>query len=133
MEFDFTLPGLGRPESSRPKKVAEAIKHELSILLLQKVGDPRLEQVTISNVMAAPDLKYAKVYFVVPTGAKVGQAKKGMERAKGFFRSHLAKTLNLRYTPDLAFFYDSRHEEIEHLDEIFEQIKQEKKPGDSVE
>lgn len=133
MEFDFTLPGLGRPESSRPKKVAEAIKHELSILLLQKVGDPRLEQVTISSVVAARDLKYAKVYFVVPTGADVGQAKKGMERAKGFFRSHLAKILNLRYTPDLAFFYDSQHEEIEDLDALFEQIKQEKKSGDSVE
>lgn len=133
MEFDFTLPGLGRPESSRPKRIAEAIKHELSILLLQKVGDPRLEQVTISNVVAARDLKYAKIYFVVPSGANVGQAKKGMERAKGFFRSHLAKTLNLRYTPDLAFFYDSQHEKIDHLDALFEQIKQEKKSSDSVE
>ena len=28
MEFDFKLPGLGRPESSRPKRVSEALKNE---------------------------------------------------------------------------------------------------------
>jgi len=40
MEFDFKLPGLGKPESSRPKRVAEAVKNELNMLLLQRVGDP---------------------------------------------------------------------------------------------
>jgi len=50
-----------------------------------------------------------------------------MERARGFFRSALAKALNLRYTPDLVFFYDHQNEEIERLDEIFAQINQERK------
>jgi bifunctional oligoribonuclease and PAP phosphatase NrnA len=40
MDFDFKLPGLGRPESSRPKRVAEAIKNELSILLLHYLEEP---------------------------------------------------------------------------------------------
>ncbi|NLB07290.1 MAG: ribosome-binding factor A, partial [Desulfobulbaceae bacterium] len=42
MEFDFKLPGLGRPESSRPKRVSEAVKNELSLLLLRDASDPRL-------------------------------------------------------------------------------------------
>lgn len=133
MEFDFNLPGLGRPESSRPKRVAEAIKHQLSILLVQKVADRRLAQVSISNVVIAPDLKYAKIYYILPSGSDLSSVRKGLERAKGFFRSHLAKTLNLRYTPELVFFYDSRYEEVNRLDDLFREIEQGRKSDDSVE
>ncbi len=130
MEFDFTLPGLGKPESSRPKRVAEAIKNELSILLLQKVGDPRLQEVSISQVEISPDLKRAKVYFVVPPGRKVGNAKKGLEKARGFLRSQLAARMNLRYTPDLIFYHDRHNEETQRLDEVFRQIAEDKKTDD---
>ena len=131
MEFDFTLPGLGRPRSSRPSRVSEAIKNELSLLLLQKAGDPRLARVTISRVVMSPDLKLAKIYFVVPAGSGHQAARKGMERARGFFRSHLARTLNLRYTPALSFFYDSSNDEIERIDELLHQIGLERKEDDS--
>jgi ribosome-binding factor A len=127
MDFDFKLPGLGRPESSRPKRVAEAIKNELTILLLQQVGDPRLAGALISRVVVTPDLKQAKVYFTVPTGKDSGPALKGMNRAKGFFRSRVAKTLNLRYTPELLFYYDNLNEEVERIDTLFRQIEEERK------
>lgn len=133
MEFDFTLPGLGRPKSSRPERVAEAIQHELSLLLLQKVRDPSISQVTISKVQITPDLKRAKVYFLVPKGVSSTKALKGMERARGFFRSTLAKAMNLRYTPDLVFFYDHQNEEVERLDTLFAQINQERKIEDQGE
>ena len=130
MEFDFTLPGLGRPKSTRPERVAEAIQHELSLLLLQKVRDARISQVTISKVQMTPDLRQAKIYFLVPKGVSSTKALKGMERARGFFRSALAKAMNLRHTPELVFFYDHQNEEIERLDEIFAQINQERKAED---
>jgi ribosome-binding factor A len=57
MEFDFKLPGLGRPESSRPKRIAEAVKNELSLLLVQTMGDPSLSGVRVSRVVVTPDLK----------------------------------------------------------------------------
>lgn len=130
MEFDFTLPGLGKPKSSRPKRVAEAIKNELSILLLQKARDPLLQEVSITKVDVAPNLKRAKIYFVVPIGSNWKKALRGLERAKGFFRSQLAARMNLRYTPEMIFFYDRHNEETEHLDELFRQIAVEKKIDD---
>ena len=131
MDFDFTLPGLGRPESSRPKRVAEAIKNELSLILLQKVSDPRLETVSISHVVVTSDLMNAKVYFTVGSGADNAAAAKALGKATGFFRTHLAKVMNLRYTPSLSFFYDEQHEEIERIDELFRQIEEEKRDGDT--
>lgn len=127
MDFDFTLPGLGRPESSRPKKVAEAIRNELSILLLQKVSDPRLEGVAISHVVMAPDLKRAKIYFTVSTGTDHRVVKKALLKAKGFFRSALAGAINLRYTPDLVFFYDDQSDEAQRIDSLLREIEQDRK------
>ncbi|PIE58768.1 MAG: ribosome-binding factor A [Desulfobulbus propionicus] len=127
MDFDFTLPGLKRAASSRPKRVAEAVKYEFAVLLRQKVADPRLLEVSVSHVAMSPDLKLAKVYFTVADRASVAGVKKALNRARGFFRSHLAKTLNLRYTPDIQFHYDSQSEEIERIDELFRQLEQDTK------
>lgn len=130
-DFDFKLPGLGRPESSRPKRVGEAVKNELTILLLQQVADPRLSGVAISRVVVTPDLKQAKIYFTVPPGTESKAALKGMQRAKGFFRSHLAKVLNLRYTPELLFYFDNLNEEVERIENLFRQIHEERKDEQS--
>ncbi len=127
MEFDFNLPGLGKPQSSRPKRVAEAIKNELSLLLLRQVADPRLSGVSFSQVVVAPDLKQAKVYFVLSAGGDPKQATKALKKARGFFRSHLARAINLRYTPNLVFYYDSVHEEMDRIDELLHDIAEERK------
>lgn len=130
MGFDFTLPGLGKPESSRPKRVAEAIKNELSILLLQRVRDPRLRGVTITRVEVTGDIKLARIYFSVAGAGEAVQAGKGLARAKGFFRSQIARLLNLRYTPELFFYHDASYEENQRLEELFRQIAEERKKDD---
>ncbi len=126
MEFDFTLPGLGRRGSSRPDRVSEAIRNELSLLLLREVRDPRLARVTISRVVMSPDLKLARIFFFVPVGTDRNAAVRGMERAQGFFRTHLARTLNLRYTPALSFIYDSSNEEAERIEALLRRLGQER-------
>jgi len=126
MDFDFKLPGLGRPVSSRPQRVAEAVKNELTILLLQQAADPRLTGVHISRVEVTADLKQAKIYFTIPADQESGPALQGMKSARGFFRSHLAKTVNLRYTPDLLFYFDNLNEEAQRIDTLFRQIEEER-------
>ena len=132
MGFDFTLPGLGKPESSRPKRVAEAIKNELMVLLLQKVGDPRLSDVSITSVVMTPDLSRAKVYFDIPAGQEPGKALKGLNRAKGFFRSHIAKQLNMRHTADLAFYHDKYNKESERLEHLLQEIAEKRSSDEDL-
>ncbi len=131
MEFDFTLPGIGKPQSSRPRRIAEAIRNELSILLLREVADPRLSGVSFSQVVVTPDLKQAKIYFVMSAGDRPEPAIKALKKARGFFRSRLAKVLNLRYTPDLVFYFDKVNEEVQRIDELFREIGEEQKDNDS--
>jgi ribosome-binding factor A len=41
-------------------------------------------------------------------------------------RSHLAKTLNMRYTPDLQFRYDLTAEKVRQIETLFQEIAGEK-------
>ncbi len=42
-------------------------------------------------------------------------------------RSHLARTLNMRYTPALAFFYDTKAEKAAEMDQLFQEIAKERR------
>jgi ribosome-binding factor A len=125
--------GLGKTEQKRSKRVADVIRHEISILLLNKVRDPKISEVYVSRVEVSDDLKYAKIFFTVFGGGKkeIRNAENGLQRAKGFMRSHLAKTLNLRYTPALQFRYDETAKKVEEIEQIFQEIAQERKDDDS--
>ena len=129
MDFDFKLPGLGRPESSRPKRVAEAIKNELTLLLLQRVADPRLTGAGISKVEVSADLKVVKIYITSRRSEDSKRTLDGMHKAKGFFRSHLAKVLNLRYTPELMFYYDNIAEEAQRVEQLLTELEHERQRG----
>jgi ribosome-binding factor A len=128
-----TLDSIGisdKNEQKRSSRVAEAIRNELATLLLSKVRDPRLLDVSISRVEVPDDLSLARIYFTVFGGKKeIREAGIGLERAKGFMRSHIAKTLNLRFTPAIIFRYDDVVEKVAELEEIFQDIANERKSG----
>ena len=124
--------GLGRSEQKRSTRVADAIRNELAILLLNKVRDPKIGNVTISRVEVSDDLKYARIYYtVLGEGKVIKEADTGLQRARGFMRSHLAKTLNMRYTPELQFRYDMTAEKVKEIEELFQEIAGEKDENES--
>ncbi len=124
--------GLGeKQERKRSAKVADAIRVELATLLVSKVSDPKLQGVSISRVEVTDDLSIARIFFSVLNNSEgLGAAEKGLQRAKGFMRSHIAKTLNLRFTPELQFRYDETAQKVEELDTIFQEIANERKTRD---
>ena len=88
---DIALPlGLGRQPKRRPARVADMVREELAMLLLQGIKEPRLLNVTVTRVSVTDDLKQAIIYYTVTgTPWQEKEAAKGWERAKGFIRSHL--------------------------------------------
>ena len=76
--------------------------------ILRTVKDPRVSEafVSVTAVDVTPDLKYAKVYYSAMMGDKK-QVQKGLEAAAGYIRTQLAKSLNLRVTPELTFLEDT--------------------------
>lgn len=122
--------GLGRTGQKRSERVADVIRKELAILILTKVRDPKLAGVSFSRVEVSDDLQNARIFFTILGDRKaVRAAAEGLERAKGFMRSHLARTMNLRYTPALQFKFDEVAEKVEHLEDIFREIADEREHG----
>ena len=127
----FDALGLGRTGQKRSERVADVIRKELAVLLLTKVRNPKLAGVSISRVEVSDDLQNAKIFFTVFGDRQARRAvAENLEKTKGFMRSHLAKTLNMRYTPTLQFRYDEVSEKVEHLDAIFQEIAEERDRGE---
>ncbi|MBI5558550.1 MAG: 30S ribosome-binding factor RbfA [Deltaproteobacteria bacterium] len=108
--------------------MADTIRNEVSMLLLLKVKDPALRNVTIIHVNVSNDLSRAKIYYTCPpeTDKKV---REGLNRAKGFIRTYLAKELQMRYVPELVFFSDPSVDYDEKMQKIFQEIASENESG----
>ncbi len=94
----------------RKDRINDAVKQEMA-QILRDVKDPRIAGclVSITGAQVSPDLKFAKIFFSV-LGDDKNEVLKALKNASGFFRSELAKRINLRITPQLAFEYDNSME-----------------------
>ncbi|HBA97565.1 MAG TPA: 30S ribosome-binding factor RbfA [Lachnospiraceae bacterium] len=89
------------------------VQREISMIISRDIKDPRIHPVTsVVSVEVTPDLKLAKV-FVSVLGSKEDRENthKGLISAAPAIRSLLAKSLNMRNTPELDFIMD---DSIEH-------------------
>ena len=116
----------GRETASqkRPKRVADMIKNEIGLLLLSKVKDPRLANVVIVAVEVTRDLRKAIIYYsVLGDEEQIKKVAEGLTRAKGFMRSHLARELGMRATPDLIFKFDLSMVHQQKMEMLLKEIK----------
>ena len=92
---------------SRAERVGELIQQVLAEVLTRSIKDPRLKMATITGVKMSKDLKIARIYFAISGGQKkVDNALVGFNSAMGYIKRVLASELELRYMPELKFFYD---------------------------
>ncbi len=125
----FRLPdALGAEPRRRPARVADAIRNEIATLLLYQVKDPALLSVTIVRVEMTNDIKRAKIYYACDPEMEK-KVRKGLFRARGFMRSHLAKVLQMKYVPELIFHSDPGLTHAERMEQIFQEIASEDKSG----
>ena len=106
----------------RRGRINDAVAEELAIAL-GEVREPKVINnfVSITRAEVAPDLKYASVYF-----SAIGdfdEALTGLKKCTGVLRHHLAKTLNLRITPELHFVKDGSIEHGAKIARLLEEIK----------
>ena len=97
-----------RKNSIKNTRLNEEVMRELSTIIRNEIKDPRIHPLTtVSAVQVAPDLKTCKVYISV-LGDKDAQdaTLAGLKSAIGFIRRELARTVNLRNTPEIHFVLD---------------------------
>ena len=112
---------------------------ELSLIIRQEIKDPRIHMMTsVTSVEVAPDLKSCKAWISVLGDEEVRKSTlQGLKSAEGFIRRELARTINLRNTPDITFVMDQSIEygvNMSHkIDEVIAADEQAQKSEDETE
>lgn len=108
---------------ARLGRVNEELMKVISHIITYELKNPDVTgMISVTRVKATPDLKYAKVYVSILNPKSVEETMKGLKESAGFIRSQVAKTVNLRITPELVFEYDDSIEHGEKIDNILKQI-----------
>ena len=97
-----------RKNSIKNIRINEEVLRELSSIIRNEIKDPRIHPLTsVSGVEVAPDLKTCKAYIsVLGTEEEQEKTVEGLKSAAGYIRRCLAKSLNLRNTPEIRFISD---------------------------
>lgn len=124
-----------RKNSIKNTRINGEVQRELSNIIRGEIKDPRINPLTsVVAVEVAPDLKTCKAY-ISGLGDEESQAKTlaGLKSAEGFIRSKLAKTVNLRNTPEIRFVLDQSIEYGVKMSKMIDEVTKDIKSEDDAE
>ena len=134
-----------RKNSIKNTRINGEVQKELSKIIREEIKDPRIHPMTsVMAVEVAPDLKTCKAFISVLGNEEAKQSTiKGLKNAEGYIRRELARTLNLRNTPEIRFILDESIEYGVHMSKLIDDVMmkdaktsqpdQEEKSGDGRE
>lgn len=109
----------------RSARISDLIVKEVSQMIVKgEIRDPRVSSAFITGARVSDNLADANIFFSVSEGsADKEEVLKGLDSAKGFIKTTLAKRLKMRRLPDLHFQYDTALETGYKVDEVLRGIK----------
>jgi ribosome-binding factor A len=113
--------------SRRISRVAELIKREVSLMLLNGIKDDRVGtgMVSVTDVDVSGDLQHAKIFVsIYGTDEAKTETMAGLKSATGYVRSELGQRIRLRRTPEVVFIEDRSLERGDRLLSLLNQIGQ---------
>lgn len=97
-----------RKNSIKNTRINGEVQRELANIIRSGIKDPRINPLTsVVAVEVAPDLKTCKAFISVLGDEEAQKATlEGLKSAEGYIRRELARTVNLRNTPEIRFILD---------------------------
>ncbi len=109
--------------NARFERIGEELKKEISHIISYELQNPNVTGlISVTKVHVTPDLKYAKVYVSILNSKNTNETLEALKKSSGFIRSGIAKTINLRITPELVFVLDDSIEYGSKIDSILKEI-----------
>ena len=107
----------------------EEMKKEISNIIYNKLKNPDVTGlISVTKVKVTTDLKFAKVYVSILNAKNTKATLRGLKQSSGFVRSEVAKSINLRNTPEIIFELDDSMEYGAKIDSILKDIMKDVKP-----
>ena len=120
-----------RKNSIKNTRVNAEVQRELSNILRAGIKDPRVAPMTsVVAVEVAPDLKTCKAYISVLGDEKAQpDTIRGLQSAEGYIRRELARTINMRNTPEIRFIVDQSIEYGVNISKKIDEVTRDLKDG----
>ena len=115
-----------RKNSVKNTRINGEVLKELSNIIRSEIKDPRINPMTsVVSVEVAQDLKTCKAYISV-LGDEQSQKDTitGLKSAEGYIRRELARTVNLRNTPEIKFILDQSIEYGINMSKLIDEVTQ---------
>jgi ribosome-binding factor A len=113
--------------STRPSRVGDQLRAEISDLLAREVHDPGIGFLTIIQVTVTPDLQVARVYYTTLGDERARRdTARALGRATPFLRRQLGSRLRLKRVPLLEFFFDESVERGDRIERILNELSAER-------
>ena len=121
-----------RKNSIKNTRVNAEVQRELGNILRGGIKDPRVAPMTSAvAVEVAPDLKTCKAFISVLGDEKAQQdTLKGLQSAEGYIRRELARTINMRNTPEIVFILDQSIEYGVNMSRKIDELTKDLKDGE---
>lgn len=108
---------------TRLGRINEELRKEISNIITFELKDPNITGlISVTKVKVTPDLKFAKVYVSILNAKNNEKTLQGLKDSSGFIRTQIAKTVNLRITPQLVFELDDSIEYGMKIDSIIKNL-----------
>ena len=113
-----------RKNSIKNIRINSEVQRDLSNIIRTEVKDPRIHPMTsVVAVNVAPDLKSCKAYIsVLGSEEAAKETLAGLKNAEGYIRRALAKSVNLRNTPEIKFILDQSIEYGVHMTRLIDEV-----------
>ncbi len=110
----------------RAQRESLLLKEISTHLLVISNDEPCLQSLAVNRVLLSPDKGLCTVFFYSPQGESAYQKLLPVLASyKPVVRKALAQSLNARYTPQLAFAYDTQFEKQIYIERLLDKIKAE--------
>ena len=124
---NFKLGTREQGQSQRQLKVSQAIQSALTDCMRKgKSLDQRLFDMplTVTKITVSPDLKIANCYFL-PFNTKLtgDDILVALETSKYIIRQYVTKKINLKYSPELRFYYDHAFDNASRIEALLTTIQ----------
>ncbi|MCF0217737.1 MAG: 30S ribosome-binding factor RbfA [Malacoplasma sp.] len=105
------------------KRYESLIADLISNAITKEIYDPLIQLATVHYVTLTKDKSIAKVYISCYDKTMINKILKKINGAAGFFRTILAKNLDLRKAPAVVFFNDETIDRFDEIDALLDQIR----------
>lgn len=102
-------------------RLSNTVLEVLSRIIFEEVKNPLLKSVILTSVSVTNDLSFAKVYFTCMNEDK-DKVLAELNEAKGFLRSKLSQSIDIRHTPELVFEFDNSIEYGMNIERVIQKI-----------